>query len=328
MQDKSNSQGTAMTTAEIKHPKNAIEKLASRLDLSKEVLMDCLQKTAFSLCKEPAQFVAACVVANTYGLNPLLKEMYAFPGKSGGVVPVVSIDGWIKLVNRQEDFNGVEIIENKEESGQENKSGTKVESVTVKFYMKHREHPVVVTEYMAECFDGTKEPWKRWPRRMLRHKAYIQGARLAFGFGGIYDEDEASRIQEAEVISEPVIGLKNDKNQAGRGKVATPPTIEAPAASVGQPATPEADLAKEVGKPVGSWHEVGDVSRFGKQANSAALMLPQIEKIAVTLGKEKFLEILGANGIERLDQILSVQVLAKVMDEMYLAIKVKEETNA
>jgi phage recombination protein Bet len=327
MQDKSkDNTGTAMTVAEIKQPKNAIEKLAARLDLSNEVLQDCLQKTAFSLCKEPAQFVAACVVANTYGLNPLLKEMYAFPGKSGGVVPVVSIDGWIKLVNRQEDFNGVEIIENKE--AQDNKSGTNVESVTVKFYMKHREHPTVVTEYMAECFDGTKEPWKRWPRRMLRHKAYIQGARLAFGFGGIYDEDEASRIHEAEVITDPVIGLKHDKTQAGRGKVATPPTIEAPAASVGQPATPEAALAQEVGQPVVSWHEVGDVSRFGKQANSAALMLPQIEKIAVTLGKEKFIEILGANGIERLDQILSVQVLAKVMDEMYLAIKVKEETNA
>lgn len=328
MQDKSNSQGTAMTTAEIKHPKNAIEKLASRLDLSKEVLMDCLQKTAFSLCKEPAQFVAACVVANTYGLNPLLKEMYAFPGKSGGVVPVVSIDGWIKLVNRQEDFNGVEIIENKEESGQENKSGTKVESVTVKFYMKHREHPVVVTEYMAECFDGTKEPWKRWPRRMLRHKAYIQGARLAFGFGGIYDEDEASRIQEAEVISEPVIGLKNDKNQAGRGKVATPPTIEAPAASVGQPATPEATLAQEVAGE-GVWHDIGDLARFGaKDQNSVKLMAKSLETVALKLGKEEFFRILGVAGFENLGQICVAKDLVAVTNLVLTEAQAKEETNA
>ena len=32
---------------------------------------------------------------------------------------------------------------------------------------------------------------------MLRHKAMIQAARLAFGFTGIYDEDEAERIKDA-----------------------------------------------------------------------------------------------------------------------------------
>ncbi|ENC7540331.1 phage recombination protein Bet, partial [Salmonella enterica subsp. enterica serovar Brandenburg] len=32
--------------------------------------------------------------------------------------------------------------------------------------------------------------------RMLRHKAMIQCARLAFGFAGIYDKDEAERIVE------------------------------------------------------------------------------------------------------------------------------------
>jgi hypothetical protein len=42
---------------------------------------------------------------------------------------------------------------------------------------------------------------------MLRHKAYIQGARIAFGLSGIYDEDEAARIIEAEdatMIREPL----------------------------------------------------------------------------------------------------------------------------
>jgi hypothetical protein len=33
---------------------------------------------------------------------------------------------------------------------------------------------------------------------MLRHKAMIQCARLAFGFVGIYEQDEAERIVEAE----------------------------------------------------------------------------------------------------------------------------------
>ena len=37
---------------------------------------------------------------------------------------------------------------------------------------------------------------------MHRHKAMIQAARLAFGFGGIYDEDEAQRIQTPETPKE------------------------------------------------------------------------------------------------------------------------------
>jgi len=51
---------------------------------------------------------------------------------------------------------------------------------------------------MAECKRNT-QPWQSHPRRMLRHKAMIQCARLAFGFAGIYDQDEAERIVDKEV---------------------------------------------------------------------------------------------------------------------------------
>jgi hypothetical protein len=36
---------------------------------------------------------------------------------------------------------------------------------------------------------------------MLRHKAMIQAARYAFGFSGIYDEDEGSKIAEMRDIT-------------------------------------------------------------------------------------------------------------------------------
>jgi hypothetical protein len=49
---------------------------------------------------------------------------------------------------------------------------------------------------------------------MLRHKAMIQCARIAFGFGGIYDQDEAERIIEATpdefVVSAETAPLKVD----------------------------------------------------------------------------------------------------------------------
>ena len=57
-------------------------------------------------------------------------------------------------------------------------------------WRKDRNHPIVVTEYFNECYRNT-DPWNLMPRRMLRHKAFKEAARLAFGFAGIVDEDEA-----------------------------------------------------------------------------------------------------------------------------------------
>ncbi len=64
---------------------------------------------------------------------------------------------------------------------------------TCTMYRKDRAHKIEVTEYYRECRRDTG-PWTTHPARMLRHKAMIQCARVAFGFVGIYDEDEAERI--------------------------------------------------------------------------------------------------------------------------------------
>jgi len=264
--------------------RGALEKLADRLDLSPTKLMETLKATAFKDCKEDAQFIAAVVVANTYGLNPLLREMTAFPGKAGGVVPVVMIDGWISLVNRHPKYNGVELIENMLPEDQTNKSGTSLESVTAKFYLKSTDHPVIVTEYMDECFDGSKGPWKQWPRRMLRHKAYIQGARVAFGFSGIYDEDEKDRIlagQAVDVVSDPVIGLKHDKN-----KTPVPPTTQ-----------PPVDVKPSDPQPTDDMALYGDPARFGDQKVEAEKYLKAIKGYREKMGEEKFAKVLEAHGM-------------------------------
>src|SRR3954470_23204855 len=51
---------------------------------------------------------------------------------------------------------------------------------------------------MAECRQST-DAWAKWPARMLRHKAVIQAARMAFGFAGIVDPDEAARMKPGEL---------------------------------------------------------------------------------------------------------------------------------
>ena len=164
--------------------RSVIGSLANRLECDPTKLVPMLKKTAFATCRNDEEFMAMCMVSNTYGLNPILKEVYAFPSKSGAVVPIVSIDGWLKILNRHPALDGIEFEEGDD-------------YCTAVVYRKDREHPTKVTEWLSEC-RGTTEPWKRWPRRMLRHKALIQCARVAFGFAGIYDEDEGERIAIAQ----------------------------------------------------------------------------------------------------------------------------------
>jgi phage recombination protein Bet len=136
------------------------------------------------------QFAAFLVVARDYGLNPLTREIYAFPNKSGGISPIVGIDGWLALANRREEFDGIEIEEVLEDG--------KHVATTAILHRKDRSHPTKITEWLSECKRGT-EPWEKWPRRMLRHKATIQAIRYAFSISGIYEPDEAERADVIDV---------------------------------------------------------------------------------------------------------------------------------
>ena len=160
-------------------------KLADRLGMDAGTeLITTLKNTAFKNGNvTDEQFTALLIVANQYGLNPWTKEIYAFPDK-GGIVPVVGVDGWARIINEHPQFDGMEFSYDKDEG-----------ACTCKIYRKDRAHPTVVTEYMGECKRNT-QPWQSHPTRMLRHKSLIQCARMAFGFAGIFDQDEAERVIE------------------------------------------------------------------------------------------------------------------------------------
>lgn len=170
--------------------------MASKYSVEPSKLLETLKSTLMPKATNE-ELLAFVVVANRYGLNPFTREIYAFPGRSGGITPVVSVDGWIHLMNSHAQFDGVNFVT-------EDIDG-KPYSVTAKIYVKTRTHPVEVTEYLSECVLPT-QPWKSHPRRMLRHKALIQAARLAFGFSGISDEEEAGGSISA-AIPRPVFAV-------------------------------------------------------------------------------------------------------------------------
>lgn len=182
----------AVTKTEAPRP-SLIATMAQKFNMDPRAFEATVRSTVMPSQHTNEQFAALMMVAKEYDLNPLTKEIYAFPAKGGGIVPVVSIDGWVNLVNSHPACDGFE-FEFEHADG-------KLVSCTCKMYRKDRSRPVTVTEYLAECKRNT-DPWKM-EHRMLRHKAMIQAARYAFGFSGIYDEDEGSKIAEMRDVTPP-----------------------------------------------------------------------------------------------------------------------------
>ena len=163
--------------------KSILAKMGAKFSVDGAVLQKTLSETVFKGATQE-QTVALLIVADQYGLNPFTREIYAFPGKGGGIVPVIGIDGWLRIINEHPQFDGMECEQDDQEC-------------TCTIYRKDRTKPVIITEFLEECTRAT-DNWKNMPRRMLRHKTIIQCARVAFGFVGIHDEEDGKIIAEAE----------------------------------------------------------------------------------------------------------------------------------
>jgi phage recombination protein Bet len=237
-------------------------KLAQRFGMEQDAeLIATLKQTAFK-SREPAtdaQLTALMVIANEYGLNPFTKEIYAYPDQHKGIVPVVGVDGWIRIVNEHPQFDGIEF-------------DATPEAVTARIYRKDRTRPTVVTEYLEECRRNT-DPWKNMPRRMLRHKALMQCARVAFGFA-LYDDDEAR-----EAVGGTLIDAATGEviEQARRG------AAPAPAARPELPAYSQADFDKNFP----AW---ANAVACGKKTASALLTMLQTK---ATFSEEQKARILS-----------------------------------
>jgi phage recombination protein Bet len=167
---------------------NLLVQVAQQCAIEPAELQEVLMKTVMPNNSKPENVTAFLAVAKQHNLNPLTREIYAFPAKSGGISVVMSVDGWNKIMNQHPQFDGIEFNHSTDEKGQ-------VVSVTATIYRKDRQRPTVVTEFLSECNTGS-QPWKQYPSRMLRHAAMKQAIRLAFGLSGVAPEPEAAEEEE------------------------------------------------------------------------------------------------------------------------------------
>jgi phage recombination protein Bet len=226
---------------------SALALMASRFNVEPTKLHETLKNTVFKGASD-SEMMTLVVVANEYGLNPLTKEIYAFPAKGGGIVPVVSIDGWIHLANSHPQMDGVDFEFAHDEGG-------KLVSCTCIIHRKDRSRPVKVTEYLAECRRGT-EPWKM-EYRMLRHKSLIQCSRVAFGFSGIVDDEEAVSLRD---VTPPAAVIPTTVEKP---KKATRPVKEEVAEEAPRPETPREELDFLIRESGLTWAQVGPAAEAG-----------------------------------------------------------------
>ena len=175
--------------------------------MSEESFVDALVQTSLSALITWTQLdlERLLLAAEVNGLSPTGREIFLVP--SGGVLEpatvVVGVDGWSRIINTHKQFAGMRFKESEE-------LVDGVPSWTeCTMYRWDRRVPTSVREYLVEV-RGLSAGWITHPRRMLRHKAMVQCARLTFGLIGIYDADEA--MSKAAALQQGAVGFEPDLN--------------------------------------------------------------------------------------------------------------------
>lgn len=171
-----------------------IQDMAQRYGLDAGAFVFTFKAVAMPQPHTDPEFVSCCMVAYQHQLNPLTKEIYFMRTKAGPIQAIVSVDGWIKKCNEHPQYDGMEIIDNKDANGA-------IESMTISIYRKDRSRPTKITEYMDECKAAGGPVWQKSPKRMLRNRTICQGGRVAFGFAGLMDRDEFDQWQATKDIT-------------------------------------------------------------------------------------------------------------------------------
>lgn len=178
-----------------------LQQLADRYSVAPDVFKRTVSAVAMPNPHTEEELISCLIVANELDLNPLTKEVHFMRTKTGQIQPIVGVDGWIKKLNTHPQFDGLKF----DYEWAETKAGKQLFAVTCTIYRKDRQHPTVVTEFMAECVrvpaQGKSNAWTTNPTRMLRHRALVQGTRYAMGLAGAMDLDEFERWQEMKDIT-------------------------------------------------------------------------------------------------------------------------------
>lgn len=188
----------------------AVLKMSENYGLDVEVFIKTVISISMPQGVKPSEVFACLMVAQTHGLNPLTREIFFMKTRSGGIQPVVSVDGWIRKCNEHQQFDGLEVDFDWSGEG----DTRKLLGAWCSIWRRDRSRPVKVYEDLQECMSAGGPVWKTHPKRMLRNRVVCQAARLAFGFAGVMIEDEFADWQQGNPVSDAPLERPKRKSSA------------------------------------------------------------------------------------------------------------------
>ncbi|EGR0468597.1 recombinase RecT [Vibrio cholerae] len=292
--------------------KSLIGKLAEKFGVDPNKFWETLKATAFrqsnGVIPTNEQMMALLIVADQYGLNPFTKEIYAYPDKSNGIVPVVGVDGWSRIINNHPEYKGMEFRFSETTVHLNGLNKPVFEWIECIIYRKDREIHTPIREYLDEIYrepinkignNGpyvVNGPWQTHTRRLARHKVIIQAARIILGYTGIYDEDEADRIINGDAMkpqtaapiefhSEPVQSLpvpeKQDELLQDLAEASFEGTMDVEEAVLVEVKQPNVDTQHSVNTPESAQpNEVVD-TKFGQISRKDHQKIHQMVKFTI-----------------------------------------------
>lgn len=125
-----------------------------------------------------------------YALDPVAKEVYV-TRTSKGLVTIIGIDGYVKILNRTEGYNGFEQELHFDDSGKD------LEWVETVIYHKDREYPTKYRAFMSEYRKIAGPVAGQIPWHMLRLFSLRHAVRLFTPIGGNVVTEEEARWMDA-----------------------------------------------------------------------------------------------------------------------------------
>lgn len=172
----------------------ATSQLSEFLGIEPRMMVDTLKKQCFlgmpSENVSDAQLAAFISVANVLELNPLVPgQLYAYPSKNGGIVPVIGPDGVFKKLDEHISSGKLDGFACTVFPEVPTGPADKPTHATATIWRKNSDHPSTFTAYFSEWYLDSNPNWKTRPRHMLWLRAIKQCARQVI-HGIPFDEDE------------------------------------------------------------------------------------------------------------------------------------------
>gem|GEM_PF-4432502 len=168
-----------------------------------------------------------------FGLDPIAREVYVTRESKGRLLTIVGIDGWIKILDRTDHYDGFE------QELHFDDEETKLIWAETRIFSTKRKRPIVYRAFMEEYRQFGGFVAKQAPWHMLRLFSLRHAARLFVPLGGAVTEQEAHWMTAAERMPEARTPAENGSSVTAGDLLRQ----DTPASTSGVPTEPSTDAA-------------------------------------------------------------------------------------